>query len=200
MTPRATALAMITGIVLAGSVVGFLARFHRKMDLEQWTVGGRGFGLVLVWLLMAGEIYTTFTFLGASGWAYSRGAPILFNLGHNPPRLRHVLPVCLRFLGIIRLRLSWRIAAWHAHEARTPLSCVLWTRTVRLLTDRESELYRYALTIVLSRHSPSLGGGRYIQVNFAAREYVKGEYAEYERMVEAHVRATLAVRVTALRR
>src|SRR5215472_13933506 len=54
------------------------------MDLEQWTVGGRGFGLVLVWLLMAGEIYTTFTFLGASGWAYSRGAPILFNLGQAP--------------------------------------------------------------------------------------------------------------------
>ena len=54
------------------------------MDLEQWTVGGRGFGLVLVWLLMAGEIYTTFTFLGASGWAYSRGGPVLYILGYLP--------------------------------------------------------------------------------------------------------------------
>lgn len=78
------ALALISGIVVVGSAIGFLARFRRKMDLEQWTVGGRGFGLVLVWLLMAGEIYTTFTFLGASGWAYSRGAPILFNLGQAP--------------------------------------------------------------------------------------------------------------------
>jgi hypothetical protein len=26
------------------------------MDLEQWTVGGRGFGVVLVYLLMAGEV------------------------------------------------------------------------------------------------------------------------------------------------
>jgi SSS family solute:Na+ symporter len=78
------ALAIISGIVVVGSLVGFLARFHHKMDLEQWTVGGRGFGLVLVWLLMAGEIYTTFTFLGASGWAYSRGAPILYNLGQAP--------------------------------------------------------------------------------------------------------------------
>ena len=84
MTPRIVALAIITGIVVAGSLIGFLARFRRTMDLEQWTVGGRGFGLVLVWLLMAGEIYTTFTFLGASGWAYSRGAPILFNLGQAP--------------------------------------------------------------------------------------------------------------------
>jgi SSS family solute:Na+ symporter len=54
------------------------------MDLEQWTVGGRGFGVLLVWLLMAGEIYTTFTFLGASGWAYSKGAPVLYILGLQP--------------------------------------------------------------------------------------------------------------------
>lgn len=84
MKPRLIALAIISGIVIVGSAIGFLARFRRNMDLEQWTVGGRGFGLVLVWLLMAGEIYTTFTFLGASGWAYSHGAPILYNLGQAP--------------------------------------------------------------------------------------------------------------------
>jgi SSS family solute:Na+ symporter len=78
------ALTIISVIVAVGSVVGFLARFHHKMDLEQWTVGGRGFGLVLVWLLMAGEIFTTFTFLGASGWAYSRGGPVLYILGYSP--------------------------------------------------------------------------------------------------------------------
>ena len=33
-----------------------------------------------MWLLMAGEVYTTFAFLGASGWAYSRGGPILYAL------------------------------------------------------------------------------------------------------------------------
>ena len=84
MNPRVVALAIISAIVAIGTIVGFLARFHRKMDLEQWTVGGRGFGLVLVWLLMAGEIYTTFTFFGASGWAYSRGAPVLYILGYGP--------------------------------------------------------------------------------------------------------------------
>jgi SSS family solute:Na+ symporter len=78
------ALTVISVIVAVGSLVGFLARSHHKMDLEQWTVGGRGFGLVLVWLLMAGEIYTTFTFLGASGWAYSRGGPVLYILGYQP--------------------------------------------------------------------------------------------------------------------
>jgi SSS family solute:Na+ symporter len=83
MSPSAVALTIISVIVAIGAAVGFLARFHHKMDLEQWTVGGRGFGLVLVWLLMAGEIYTTFTFLGASGWAYSKGGPVLYILGYS---------------------------------------------------------------------------------------------------------------------
>ena len=84
MNARVMALVLISAIVAIGITVGFLARFHRKMDLEQWTVAGRGFGLVLVWLLMAGEIFTTFTFFGASGWAYSRGAPVLYILGYSP--------------------------------------------------------------------------------------------------------------------
>ena len=53
------------------------------MDIERWSVGGRRFGVILVWLLMAGEIYTTFTFLGASGWAYSRGAPSFYILAYG---------------------------------------------------------------------------------------------------------------------
>src|SRR5204862_121443 len=65
-----------------GTAIGFLAGVRRRMDLEQWTVGGRGFGVVLVFLLTAGEVYTTFAFLGASGWAYSRGGPTLYVLAY----------------------------------------------------------------------------------------------------------------------
>jgi SSS family solute:Na+ symporter len=84
LNPSLIALTVICGIVAVGSLVGFFARFHHKMDLEQWSVGGRSFGVVLVWLLMAGEIYTTYTLLGVSGWAYSRGAPVLYILGVQP--------------------------------------------------------------------------------------------------------------------
>ena len=82
MSPSAIALAVIFTIVVLGSAIGFYAGTRRKMTLEQWTVGGRGFGPVLMWLLMAGEIYTTFSFLGASGWAYSRGGPALYILAY----------------------------------------------------------------------------------------------------------------------
>lgn len=74
------ALAIILGTIAAATLVGVLAGRRVRMNLEEWTVGGRRFGVVLIWLLMAGEIYTTFTFLGASGWAYSRGAPAFYIL------------------------------------------------------------------------------------------------------------------------
>src|SRR5438105_12972961 len=82
MTPSAVSLATILIIVGLGVSIGFVAGVHRKMDLEQWTVGSRGFGVLLVYLLMAGEVYTTFSFLGASGWAYSRGGPSLYIMSY----------------------------------------------------------------------------------------------------------------------
>jgi SSS family solute:Na+ symporter len=75
-------LVTIGVIVAIGTAIGFLAGVRRRMDLEQWTVGSRGFGSLLVFLLMAGEVYTTFAFLGASGWAYSRGGPTLYVLSY----------------------------------------------------------------------------------------------------------------------
>ncbi len=70
-------------VVAVGARVGFLAAHRRPMDLEQWLVGARGFGALVVFLLMAGEIFTTFTFLGVSGWTYSLGGPALYALAYN---------------------------------------------------------------------------------------------------------------------
>jgi SSS family solute:Na+ symporter len=84
MSSAFTAVTILGGIVGIGSLAGFYAGSRHKMDLEQWAVAGRGLGVVFVWLLMAGEIYTTFTFLGASGWAYSRGGPALYILAYMP--------------------------------------------------------------------------------------------------------------------
>ena len=77
------ALAVILASALLALALGVMARRGRTMDLEQWTVGGRGFGTVFVFLLSAGEIYTTFTFLGGSGFAYGKGAPAFYILGYG---------------------------------------------------------------------------------------------------------------------
>src|SRR5580765_8498864 len=77
MSPALVVIALFLALSFA---LGLIARRGRTMSLEQWSVGGRGFGALFVFLLMAGEIYTTFTFLGGSGWAYGKGAPAFYIL------------------------------------------------------------------------------------------------------------------------
>lgn len=77
------ALLIITFFLAFALWLGVRARRGREMTLEQWTVGGRGFGTAFVFVLLAGEIYTTFTFLGASGWAYGKGAPAFYIVAYG---------------------------------------------------------------------------------------------------------------------
>jgi len=78
-----SALIFIFLAVALALFLGIRARRGKDMSLEQWTVGGRGFGAAIVFLLMAGEIYTTFVFLGGSGYAYGHGAGAYYLLGYG---------------------------------------------------------------------------------------------------------------------
>ncbi|WP_252371127.1 hypothetical protein [Listeria newyorkensis] len=73
-----TALLILTAFFLLTLVIGIRARQKQKMNLENWAVGGRSFNTVFVFLLTAGEVYTTFSFLGGSGWAYSKGISAVY--------------------------------------------------------------------------------------------------------------------------
>src|SRR4051794_33154638 len=98
------ALIIIGLTVVAALLLGLRARHGKDMNLEQWTVGGRGFGTILVFVLMAGEIYTTFTFLGGSGYAYGHGAPAFYILCYG----------CLAYiLSYWLLPPIWRYAKEH---------------------------------------------------------------------------------------
>lgn len=78
-----SALIFIALVVALALFLGIRARRGKTMSLEQWAVGGRGFGAAIVFLLMAGEIYTTFVFLGGSGYAYGHGAGAYYLLGYG---------------------------------------------------------------------------------------------------------------------
>lgn len=78
-----SALVIIFLFLLISFYLGIKAKRGKDMNLEQWSVGGRGFGSIFVFLLMAGEIYTTFTFLRASGWAYGKGAPTYYIIAYG---------------------------------------------------------------------------------------------------------------------
>jgi SSS family solute:Na+ symporter len=73
----------LAGIVLIG-VLGFVGRRKPVADLAEWTVGGRRFGAVTMWFLQAGEVFTTFTFLGMAGLAFSGGVAAMYALPYVP--------------------------------------------------------------------------------------------------------------------
>ncbi len=76
----AIAIGVIAAVLAATLGLGAFGVRRIAMDPEQFIVGGRSFGALFLWLLLAGEIYTSFTFLGAAGWAYGKGAPAFYIL------------------------------------------------------------------------------------------------------------------------
>ncbi len=99
-----TSLAIV-GLILLGTIgLGFWGVRRVHMDPQQLIVGGRSFGTVLLWVLLAGEIYTSFTFLGAAGWAYGKGAPAFYILCYGP-----LAYISSYFLG----PMIWRVSRQH---------------------------------------------------------------------------------------
>ncbi|MBE7157252.1 MAG: sodium:solute symporter family protein, partial [Rhodospirillales bacterium] len=95
----------IVGLVLAGAIgLGVWGVRRVQMDPHQLIVGGRSFGTLFLWVLLAGEIYSSFTFLGAAGWAYGKGAPAYYILCYGT--LAYVLSY---YLG----PLIWRVSQAH---------------------------------------------------------------------------------------
>src|SRR5512133_3228427 len=76
-------LAILGTFFVIAIALGLLAKRGHTMTLEQWSVGGRGFGSLFVFLLMAGEIYSTFTFLGGAGFAYGSGGAAYYILAYG---------------------------------------------------------------------------------------------------------------------
>jgi solute:Na+ symporter, SSS family len=99
-----TLVVTLFGIVLI-AVLGFIGR-RSAGDLSEWTVAGRRFGAMTMWFLQAGEVFTTFTFLGMAGLAFTGGAAALYALPYIP-----LAYAGLYFLGPV----IWRRARDRGH-------------------------------------------------------------------------------------
>lgn len=101
----ATLIVTLAGIAVIAAL-GFLGRREATGDLSEWTVGGRQFGALTMWFLQAGEVFTTFTFLGMAGLAFTGGVAALYALPYIP-----LAYVGLYFLG----PLIWKRAHQRGH-------------------------------------------------------------------------------------
>ena len=78
------AFSIVAAILLGSIAFGFFAVGKIKMSPQELVIGNRSFGTILLCLLFAGETITSFTFLGAAGWAYAKGAPAFYILAYLP--------------------------------------------------------------------------------------------------------------------
>lgn len=82
MSNAAVASTIFIIFMILTIALGLLSVRGRQPDFSEWSVGGRSFGSVLLWVLLAGETYTAFSYLGAAGWGYDYGAPIYYEFAY----------------------------------------------------------------------------------------------------------------------
>ena len=74
-----TVFLLLFGLV---TVLGFLASRWRSVgtldNLDEWGLGGRGFGTFVAWFLIGGDIYTAYTFIAVPALLYAGNATGFF--------------------------------------------------------------------------------------------------------------------------
>jgi solute:Na+ symporter, SSS family len=94
----------IVGIVVIAAL-GIAGRgCAHAQDLTEWALGGRRFGAGAMWFLQAGELFTTFTFLGLAGLAFIGGVAGLYALVAGPVGLVILFFLCGRLWTMGRER------------------------------------------------------------------------------------------------
>ncbi|MFD7918401.1 sodium:solute symporter [Streptomyces sp. NPDC059740] len=112
---NATVATSIFAVAMAATVaLGLLAvRRRGGGSFTDWSVGGRGLGPVLIWVLMAGEGYTSFSYLGAAGWGYGFGVPVLYVVAYMS---------CGYALGYVVGPMLWSYARRHGLVSITDIA------------------------------------------------------------------------------
>ena len=81
------ALTIVVVSFLIVTCIGFAAARWRPaedpMHLNEWGLGGRGFGTFVSWFLLGGDIYTAYTFIAVPALVYAAGAAGFYALSYT---------------------------------------------------------------------------------------------------------------------
>ncbi len=84
---NAVAFTILVALFAVVTLVGFAAaRWRRAEDmlhLNEWGLGGRGFGTFISWFLLGGDLYTAYTFIAVPALVYATGAAGFFALSYT---------------------------------------------------------------------------------------------------------------------
>src|ERR671917_1505096 len=80
------AIAVFCALFLLVTVLGFVAARWKRGDLAQldeWGLGGRRFGTVIIWFLLGGDLFTAYTFIAVPALVFGAGAIGFFALPYT---------------------------------------------------------------------------------------------------------------------
>ncbi|WP_028637810.1 monocarboxylate uptake permease MctP [Nocardioides sp. URHA0032] len=110
-------LGVFVFLFLLVTVLGFAAARWRRAEsldsLDEWGLGGRGFGTFIAWFLIGGDIYTAYTFIAVPATLYAGAATGFFAVPYT------IVVYPLIFLFLPRL---WSVS--HRHGYVTPADFV----------------------------------------------------------------------------
>ena len=115
---NAVTFTIVLVLFLVVTLTGFAAARWRRaedmMHLNEWGLGGRGFGTFVAWFLIGGDLYTAYTFIAVPAAVFGAGAVTgFFAVSYTII----VFPIALIFLPRL-----WSIA--RAHNYVTPADFV----------------------------------------------------------------------------
>src|SRR6185503_2751566 len=112
----AVAVSVFVFLFLIVTVLGFAAARWRRADLDsldEWGLGGRGFGTFIAWFLIGGDIYTAYTFIAVPATLYAGSAVGFFAVPYT------IVAYPIIFVFLPRL---WSVS--HRHGYVTPADFV----------------------------------------------------------------------------
>jgi solute:Na+ symporter, SSS family len=98
---------IITGFtILIVLMTGFLAGKNKsnRSSVEEWSLGGRRFGSLLVWFLVGADLYTAYTFLGLTSTSFTAGSLAFFAIPY---------PIIAYFISYFFLPKLWKVSNKH---------------------------------------------------------------------------------------
>jgi solute:Na+ symporter, SSS family len=98
---------IFTLLIIVVTVLGFIASRWRSANLakiDEWALGGRGFGTVVSWFLLGGDLYTAYTFIAVPALVFGAGAIGFFAVPYTTIAYPFVFVVMARFWTVARNR------------------------------------------------------------------------------------------------
>ena len=79
---NAVSFTILVALFVVVALTGFAAARWRRTEsllhLNEWGLGGRGFGTFVSWFLLGGDLYTAYTFIAVPALIYGVGAAGFF--------------------------------------------------------------------------------------------------------------------------